>query len=204
MVSCAGPTTGSCARSSSGPGRRARAARRTCAPASTSVSETSVRVMAPTLRLTGCWSGWSGWLRSRSCRVRPPWRLPDARMCGPPATACSWSGTRPVARSAPPRCGGTARASRRRPASGAGCSRQGRHCASRPCSTRPACAQHLEVLRDGRQGLVERGGQLRHRRLALAARRARMARRVGSARAANVVLRGSAGIACISSYRLIN
>ena len=59
--------------------------------------------------------------------------------------------------------------------------------------------EHPQVLRDRGLAHVERGGQLLDRGLALA-RRARIARRVGSARAANVVLSWSVGCMSITTW----
>ena len=74
--------------------------------------------------------------------------------------------------------------------SGAASRRQGRHCASRPRAMRPARSKTLRCLEMAGR-LISKGSASSVTEVSPSARRARIARRVGSARAAKVVLRWS-------------
>ena len=67
----------------------------------------------------------------------------------------------------------------------------GRHCASLPCTTSPACWSTLRCF-DTPGSVIANGFASSPTVASPCASRARIARRVGSARAANVVLNGSA------------
>ena len=82
----------------------------------------------------------------------------------------------------------------RPPSSGAASSRQGRHCASRPRAIRPARSSTLRCLEMAGR-LISNGSASSVTDVSPSASRARMARRVGSASAAKVVLRRSVDIA---------
>ena len=68
-----------------------------------------------------------------------------------------------------------------------GCSRQGRHCASRPLAMRPACSSTRRCFETAGR-LIAKGAASSDTVQAPEASRARIARRVGIGKAANVVL----------------
>src|SRR5690349_9244050 len=76
------------------------------------------------------------------------------------------------------------------PFSGPACSRHGRHCASRPRSIRPAVSSTFRCFETAGR-LMSNGAASSLTEVSPEARRARMARRVGSASAAKVALRRS-------------
>ena len=88
--------------------------------------------------------------------------------------------------------------------SGCGSRRHGRHCASRPWTTSPACCRTFRCFET--PGRLMSNGRASSVTVASPWRAARIARRVGSARAAKVALSGSAciGIGSHFTVRLIN
>ena len=112
------------------------------------------------------------------------------------------SGSRRAGRGSAPRTGGSARASRRRPSAAPARSRQGRHCASRPRAIRPARSSTFRCLETAGR-LMSNGSASSVTDVSPSASRARIARRVGSARAAKVALRRS-GVIRYKPYKLNN
>src|SRR5712664_3288326 len=83
--------------------------------------------------------------------------------------------------------------------SGLAWSRQGRHCASRPRSIRPARSSTFRCFETAGR-LISKGSASFRTEVSPEARRARIARRVGSARAAKVALRRSGDMFLITPY----